>query len=608
MKPEKLTVHELFEPNIRYVIPTFQRPYVWTKKDQWAPLLEDVCNLAENYLEATKKREESRAAAQYSVGKHFLGAVVIQLVTTPIGELKRSNVIDGQQRITTLQLLLDAAQEVLELEGHAREAMLLARLVLNHEDYAQGDDRFKLWPTLNDRDAFRAAMTNGAPVDVHNESQIVEAHSYFSEQIRHWLSQSREHAPAERAHALFAALAGLLEMVVIYLESDEDAYLIFETLNARGTPLLASDLVKNYLLQRATGAGADSDRLHDRLWRTFEQRWWRKETRQGRIVWPRIDVFLNYWLIARTRAEIASQKLFPEFKKYVEARDRSVEDLMQDLHDMGKTYRRVQKLEKYTPEETFIYRWDVMQAGVFTPVLLLLFGAGEARLPRERLLRALQIIESYLVRRMVCRLTTKDYNHLVRDLLGAIEDNLATADEAVSGLLASQTAESRQWPDDATVGRALLDLPLYRMLTRGRLRLVLEGIEQTLRTSKAEEQHCPRKLTIEHILPQRWAAHWPLPEEDPERRDELAAQRNHLLHTLGNLSLINNKLNPSLSNAAWEKKREGLQEHSTIFLNKRLLADFSVRFAEEEILQRGEALGEIFFRCWPRPRIQAEET
>ena len=132
--------------------------------------------------------------------------------------------------------------------------------------------------------------------------------------------------------------------------------------------------------------------------------------------------------------------------------------------------------------------------------------------------KSLRALESYLVRRMVCRMTTRDYNHLFINLLSRLE----TAGSNQSGdivveYLGNQKAYSRLWPDDQQLADTFMQQPLYWQLTRGRLRLVLEGIEGELRTVKAESQAAPRGLTIEHILPQHWREHWTLPTEVEEK-------------------------------------------------------------------------------------------
>jgi len=173
----------LFNQEVQYVIPTFQRPYVWNQDDQWEPLWNDVRNTAEEYLEQLEALGPGQqVAAEAKTGVHFLGAVVLQQQPVPTGDIETRHVIDGQQRITTLQLLLDAAQEVCEHDGFHVPARQLRKLVLNDDMYWEkdADKRFKVWPTLSDQEPFRRAMANDLTVDDVADNAIVQRTSSSS--------------------------------------------------------------------------------------------------------------------------------------------------------------------------------------------------------------------------------------------------------------------------------------------------------------------------------------------------------------------------------------------------------------------------------------------
>jgi hypothetical protein len=248
-----------------------------------------------------------------------------------------------------------------------------------------------------------------------------------------------------------------------------------------------------------------------------------------------------------------------------------------------------------------------LQAGVITPLLLELFSADVKQLTPGKRLRALRALESFLVRRTICRMTTKDYNRLIQELLPRLAKAIDNADDIVVDFLAGQTADSREWPGDEKLIQAMLELPLYRLLTRGRMRMILESVEEKMRTPKSEEPQVYRgTLTIEHVLPQEWKANWPLEQletpENPEEYHRRIDTRERLKHTIGNLTLITGKLNPALSNGQWEDKRVGLQEHSTLFLNKHLLAKWGAGpFGEAEIGDRGFELAKLTIQVWPGP-------
>lgn len=599
MKAGILNLRNLFLKDVRYVIPTFQRPYVWTKDDQWDPLWEDVQNIAERYLEKLAEAGEGGAAlAEQEAGSHFLGAVVVQQRPSPASQPELRHVIDGQQRLTTLQLLLDAAQEVLEARGHA-EARRLTRYVLNHEDLTGGDDAllFKVWPSSADQAAFRRAMENGAPTEGFEDSAIVQAHEFFHDQVQQWLAAG-EDGGSQRAHALEAALVSLLELVVIDLDLDDDPNVIFETLNARGTPLLASDLIKNLVLHTAESEGLDPEQLNADHWSEFDDPWWRDEVRQGRIVRPRIDTYLNYWLEARIQDEVKTDDVFSKFRRYLEDAS-SVGVVAFDIREAADVYSRLQRSEADDPLSEFLYRWRTLDIRVLTPVLIWLLGQPDVR--DEVIEQSLGAIESYLVRRMLCRIPTQGYNRFFLELLSRLAS--VGADEVgdvIRDFLAQQDTETRLWPSDARVRAAIEELPLYSLLTRGRLRLVLEALEDSMRSPKTEHPKAPRgSLTIEHLMPQGWHEEdWPL--EVPDNPVEAIGRRNHLVHTMGNLTLVTGSLNTHpLSNAPWETKRTGLADHSRLQLNLELTQVES--WNEASIIQRSRRPADRVVTIWPRP-------
>ncbi len=591
MHTDILTPKDLFQKEVRYTIPPFQRPYVWSQDDQWEPLWEDVRNVAENYLEELERSDNDVIVAEQRTSPHFLGAVVLKQVPTAAKDIDQREVIDGQQRVTTLQLLLDAIQLICEesdLSSVKSAGMRLSRLVSNDERFIAEEKHhiFKLWPTRSDREAFRHAMDNGMASNDFEESLIVQAHEFFQLQIRKWLDDEGgtiEH----KIDALEAAATTMLQMVVIDLGPQDDPNLIFETLNARGTPLEQSDLIKNFVLSLERDTDGDT-------WGTLDDRWWRTEVRQGRLFRPRLDMLLNYWLAMSTSSEVSPSRVFDVFRAYVNDRDLTV--VMAEIERDMANYRDFETTNGRDAEEkVFYYRVGVMQVGVITPVLLQLLST-EPR-PRQR---AFDALESFLVRRMVCRQTTKDYNRLTLELASRLrESGLDNADNVTIEFLKEQTANAREWPSNGDVAQALATSPLYRLLTRGRLRLVLEGVESHLRSSgKSEDPGAPKNLTIEHLMPVGWRnEEWPLP---PGADVEAAVyQRNTLIHTIGNLTLTTNKLNSSMSNASWEHKRNELQGHTTLLLNNELTSTSS--WKEESIQDRSRRLADLVSRVWPGP-------
>jgi len=243
-----------------------------------------------------------------------------------------------------------------------------------------------------------------------------------------------------------------------------------------------------------------------------------------------------------------------------------------------------------------------MDIGTAYPFPLKLFDILGDR--QALLVEVLEDVEAFLIRRMVCRLSTRGYNRLFVDLVQQLEGDLETVPGRVKAALLEGNAEFDRWPDAAEFRKAWTENPLYENLTRPRLRLLLEALEAGLRSRFAETVAVPKNLTVEHVMPQSWEMFWPLPEGN--NATEAVLRRNRLIHTIGNLTLVNEKLNPSQSNKAWtdgnnpdQGKREALRAHSVLCLNKRLCDH--PNWDEETIEARAASLLNLAEAVWPGP-------
>lgn len=237
------------------------------------------------------------------------------------------------------------------------------------------------------------------------------------------------------------------------------------------------------------------------------------------------------------------------------------------------------------------------------PIVLLLFRSDQLDYPRR--LRALAALASWLVRLAILRLTAKNYNRTLTSLLTAIKDDISRADEAVVRELRSSRATTAVWPSDHDIRKRLEEGDLYGYVGQARVRMLLEACELDVRDpAKTEAIALPAGLSIEHALPQSWEEHWPLPDgDDPEA---LRMNRNTHVNRLGNLTLVTQPLNTSLSNAPWlasasspHSKREELEKRSVLLINQHLCKHHE--WNEELIDQRGKELTNRIVRTWPGP-------
>lgn len=599
MRADTVDLRRIFGRDVRYTVPLFQRPYVWNRDGNWSALWEDI--------RRTIERAEKVAQAEETVAPHFLGAVVFDEAPYLSSNLETRQVIDGQQRLTTLQLLLFAARLSAMSLDHERSVRLLSKFLENDEDLfdraKHPDHLYKVWPTNADRDEFRAVMLGQG-----GDGRLAEAVAYFQQEIDSWLAEAPK--PSERLEALVQTMREHLRLVIIDLEKHDDAQVVFETLNSRGTPLEHADLIKNLLFRNAEHTGADVDRLYTTYWAPFDQDEWRTEQTTGRITRSRLDVFLTYWLTMRSRREFTASALFKEFERWLHESSALTEEVFGELARYAEIYDSIDQHPLSGVEGRFLYRMKVMQTSTPMPLLLFLYGLPGDVLSFERRQRAIRAIDSYLVRRAILNLSNRDYNHVFRELVGAAAQQPEYADEAIIKALSSLQGHHRQWPTDAEFRTALEQDPLYSRLYRHRVRVLLEALEDELRTDHTEQlttpvgEHIGAKLTIEHVMPQSWRDNWPPLENDPLE----GADRDELVHTLGNLTLVTARLNPTLGNMPWQDKRRWLSQHSLLRLTHGTLlnpppmvdiSDWATSWDEERIRARGGYLASLALSIWP---------
>jgi len=607
METQVRTPQMVFMHPQRLVVPLFQRRYVWNEENQWEPLWNDVVRIAERLLKYPRENQHP----------HFLGAVVLQQSQNAVGTMQERTIIDGQQRLTTLQLFFDALHAELVAANATTPAARLEQLVVNAQPFCVvPEDRFKVWPTNQDRAAFNAVMAATPPIDYdalgHSGERMIEAHRYFSQQVRNWLNCDGPDSTQTKAVAIESAVRDLLQMVVIDLGAEENAQEIFETLNARGAQLTAADLIKNFIFRRLAESDADVESAYQRYWKEFESAFWEEEITVGRLRHPRSALFLNHWLVSRTGEEIVAREVFTRFKQHALSVETPMKTLLHQIDDAARVYRAFVEGDTKASAAIdqlglFAYRTSVLESEVVKPLVLYLLDPAMPAVPVEQIRKALSVVESWMVRRMLTRATTKNYNLVIAEVVTILRsNNRDCAGDCLEQFFASQTSSSRYWPDDDELREELRVLPAYRRLARGRMRMVLEAVEDHMRGWHGEkvgmggERVARGKLAIEHIMPQKWEAHWPL--LDRSRGD---GERAALIHTIGNLTLLTSKLNTRVSNGPWfgeNGKRHGLESHDVLLLNRELLKASGGEWSESAIRARTDELVRRIIEIWPAPQ------
>lgn len=626
MDSRTFTIQQIFQDRRQYRVPFYQRPYVWNRDDQWGRLWEDIRDKADTRLQGGK------------AFPHFMGAVVLE-PQKKVGLLgvERHHIIDGQQRLTTLQYVLTALIHALRSAKNEKLLPLFEACLSNANPETMEDvavERFKLWPTFRDRKQYEQAMTAGSLDDLRQRfpasftqtgslrkigvmhPPALEAIVFFYDQMVEWVSDSTEGDAATRSMALASAVLTDLSIVCISLGEEDDAQVIFETLNGHGAELHATDLIRNFIFMRA---GTDADDLYNNLWSQFEAPLWSEAQSRGRLNRPRLEWFVQTAVQAQTGDEIDVGRLYAGYRRFVDGttglHDASAQLAM--LNRYGEHYKALVTGTGNAPIAAFgrsVAVWDA------SPTHALALRVAASALPQAEQEEIYRCIDSYLVRRAVCGLSRKNYNKVfAQQLRRLIEADLNAA--SFRKALTALTGEASRWPGDEEFRRQWLDGAVYPgRLDAPKLRTVFHRVETEIRTEKTEEPIplALDSLDIDHILPQSWYTYWPLADGAKISSDEALAaapmryltegvdakaqsilKRQDAVPRMGNLTLVHYGVNRALQNHAFEAKRKALFEHSNLQLNRGLMQ--LAAWDEAAIEVRGEVLLKAALRIWPGP-------
>ncbi|WP_231915966.1 GmrSD restriction endonuclease domain-containing protein [Microbacterium karelineae] len=586
---------DVFYRPTRLVVPLFQRPYVWSQELQWQPLWEDIVRLIE-----VIESHDPRAT-------HFLGAIVTQQGPASLGGLPTWNVIDGQQRLTTLQLFLDAMHSSFDYRGFTSLAQRVLPLIENAEhERSKDEDRYKVWPTNRDREGFAAVMSLpvGANYGDIPRTRMRDAREFFSAVIGEWLGRGDD---AEgRAATLANTVMTRLEIASITLDANEDAQAIFETLNARGTPLSAADLTKNFVFQQLPEE--ETEAAYRQYWADFETSWWEESVTSGRVRNTRSSLFLWQWLVARTLNDFPIREVFTQFKHYVSTTAKDIGSLLPQIKRAADRYRSViegssNPVGELSRVELFSYRVDALGTDVARPLIIWLDEPEQAGISEVDRTRILETLESWFVRRALAKAPSQGSNRTIVDLTRhASAQAPERVAQAVIDFLASSGAATAYWPDDAEVRSVVSEARAYRVYRQSIQRMVFEALEDVKRGYPDGRRFAMGpivrgKATIEHLMPQKWRKSW-----FAELSDDEQAMRDHRIQQLGNLTIVTQSLNTRVSNGPWEQKRDHFLRSDDVLITKDAIDLAGETGWDEGAIERRTAqLVDQILAVWPVP-------
>ena len=565
MRVTETTLQQLLGGPKQFRVPLFQRTYTWKERDH-AQLWRDI--LAQYEL------SQPSAPSNNGQDGHFIGSFVLAPTPAP-ATLPAYLVVDGQQRLTTLTLALCALRDAATVEDPATFDRITNQYLVNQ--YAtETRDHWKFVPTEDDRKAYFACIK--ADHAGAGSSLIAKAYRFFEVQMA---LPGPDDEPLDFA-LLESVIVSKLAIVDITAQDGDNVHRIFESLNATGVGLTQADLLRNYMFMLLP----TRDRIvYEDVWRPMQELLG-ADNLEGLA---RVDLRRRGLDVRDDDVYRAQQKRLQP----IEQDEAAIELEIRDLAVRARHYKRI--LDPDTESHPrirrglrFLSRWRATTAH---PLVMYLYELHEeGQLDADEVAEVLLNLESFLVRRLLVGVSTKNLNRIFVQIVG----QLRQADEpALDSVRYELSKERRFWASDEQITAAVASRPFYYYGRAEQRRMILERLEESYDHKELGELSA-LKLTVEHVLPQSLSTEWI--SELADAGDDAAEVHRELVHTLGNLSL--SAYNSELSNLPFERKQQ-IYGDSHLSLNKDLFAN--PIWSRREILARAEELAERATRIWPAP-------
>ncbi len=547
-----------------FVIPVYQRNYDW-KKEQCKQLFDDLIDISK--INRT----------------HFLGSIVS--IYYDDGEDLEYLIIDGQQRLTTLSLLLLAIYKIIDkdlLQTNVNKEQIRDEYLINK--YSKDDKKIRLKPVKNDKNAF-ASLFKEEEDDYIQDTNITINFQYFYERIlKKELSIDK----------LFLAIKQLIIVDIELKNGEDDPQLIFESLNSTGLNLKESDKVRNFILMKENFA--TQERYYTLYWNKIEE-----NTNYN------VSDFTRDYLTIKERSIPNKNKVYLHFKRYVTSNILNIEELLKDLLKFSTYYKKIINSKVNTDEVSLILnKINRLESVVTYPFIMEIFEDKDNDIICEDDIKSiLNIIVIFVFRRLICEVPTNALNKIFMVMCREIKKHNDFKEHYVEifKYIITRKKLTQRFPDDEEFGLKIVQKDIYNFKSKNKL-FLLEQLENYDNKERVDIENLISNdtLTIEHIMPQKLTPIW----RESLGSDYEAIQEKYL-HTLGNITLTG--YNSKLSNKSFCEKRDmkkGFKE-SRLFLNKAL---HNLEYwNEEEIINRANYLKDRVLKIWtfPNSEYQSEE-
>lgn len=596
-KNERRSVGKWLELSSIWRIPVYQRHYAWDAGDEAGPV--------QLFWNTLKEKTEARLSGKSS-HSHYLGAILVDNKTRrdSASDVKEYDVVDGQQRLTTIQLALLALIQVAK-EQHKID--LREKL----QDYIYIDknaEQSKLAPANFDQEQYTRVLFEaygkvmGNPRESVSEankkkSKVVVSFDFFEKKFSALISEN-EFDAHQVIDSLKEAILHSFDLVVIFLKDEDEAQKVFESLNSYSRPLTTFDLIRNQIFYRAAKEkpGLDKKLFDSLLWQEFEDPLWEGSAGQRKDKATHTEAYIARMLVAKMKKNIRFNRndIFEAYKEFSEKHIK-VWDAVESTADYIEIYKYLAGIIEKNPisKDFHLELFRIWPNKDFYPLAFMILKSETETKEKQRMTN---LLESYVVRREVCRSSHDYYNLFVPDICKKIGNDLDY--ENLREMLMKSSTKTTIFPNDEEIENACICKNFYASQLKS---YIFEEIVKHKDDSWSEVD-IRKDLTVDHLLPKGWEKNqdWIkklLNTSKGEDRDSLKRNINSCINVIGNLTLMSQERNSSKANQSWEDSKELLRE-SPLKMNRDLASQDA--WNVDEIRKRSQDLAKIVCERWPR--------
>ena len=558
MKASETNLQEIIEGTKQYMVPLFQRPYSWQKKE-WDTLWNDISDLY----------------GQEEPPPLFMGSMVTMQTDSSPESVTKYLLIDGQQRLTTVFIILAVLRDKAEESEQSKVAKAIHnKFLANTYDYDeddQGFDYYKLQPSQTDRKSFHQIIRN--QFEKNESNNINDCYLFFQKKVR-----QNKNLDLSKIQTI---ICQRLLLVDIKLGPDDNPYLVFESLNFKGKSLTQADLIRNYFFMQINAEEQES--IYEEYWLPMQN-----------LLGENLTEFIRHYL-TKSGVIVNQNDVYTNLKERISrANKNDALSYLKDISQFSDYYARFldPNSEENSQVRKYLQRIKRLEMATVYPFLMSCYDDWQqAKLTESEFIDVFKVIENYILRRFVCNVQTQGLNRIFASLYTKIvkETNLENLSFLEKLKLVLQT---QNYPKNIEFREKLLTAVLYRGNRTEKTQLILESLEESFND---KEQISFDNLRIEHIMPQTLSSWW-----KNHLGNEYESTHQLLLNSLGNLTLTHYDL--EFSNNSFPDKKEGNRinhglNNSPLELNKYFRSMNSWR--KEDIDQRAEFLADWALEIWP---------